>query len=55
MGEKGKKELLKIFEQLNPVNQADLLAHIRVALVAQENTKKEMNRSAKTGRKRKTA
>jgi hypothetical protein len=35
-----KKELLDVFRKLDPVNQADMLAHIQVAYAAQENTKK---------------
>jgi hypothetical protein len=39
--EKDKKELLEVFRRLDPANQADFLAHIRVAYAAQENTKRQ--------------
>jgi hypothetical protein len=39
MDKERKKELLDAFNQLDPVNQADMLAHIRVAYSAQEATK----------------
>jgi hypothetical protein len=37
-----KKELLDNFLRLDPENRANMLAHIRVAVVAQETTKKAM-------------
>jgi hypothetical protein len=38
--ENDKKELLEAFRRLDPENRADVLAHVRVAYAAQENTKK---------------
>jgi hypothetical protein len=35
------KGLLEVFRRLDPVNQADMLAHVRVAYSAQENTKRQ--------------
>jgi hypothetical protein len=39
--DKERKELLETFKRLDPANRADLLAHVRVAYSAQENTKKQ--------------
>jgi hypothetical protein len=39
--DKERKELLETFRRLDPINRVDLLAHIRVAYAAQENTKKQ--------------
>jgi hypothetical protein len=39
--EKDKKELLEVFRRPDPANRADVLAHVRVAYAAQENTKKQ--------------
>jgi hypothetical protein len=39
--DKERKELLETFGRLDPVNRADVLAHVRVAYAAQENTKKQ--------------
>jgi hypothetical protein len=36
-----RKELLETFRRLDPANRADLLAHVRVAYAAQENTKRQ--------------
>jgi hypothetical protein len=41
MDKERKTELLDVFNQLDPVNQADMLAHIRVAYSAQEATKRQ--------------
>jgi hypothetical protein len=38
--EKEREELIETFRRLDPVNRADLLAHVRVAYAAQENTKR---------------
>ena len=38
--EKEQKELLEVFRGLDPEIRADVLAHVRVAYAAQENTKK---------------
>jgi hypothetical protein len=38
---KERKELLEVFRRLDPINRVDLLAHIRVAYAAQENTKRQ--------------
>jgi hypothetical protein len=38
---KERKELLETFGRLDPANRADLLAHVRIAYTAQENTKRE--------------
>jgi hypothetical protein len=40
---KDKKELLDNFMRLDPENKSNVLAYVRVALVAQENTRKAMN------------
>ena len=37
--DKDRKELLKLFKQLDQVNKINMLAHIRVAYAAQEATK----------------
>jgi hypothetical protein len=39
--DKERKELLETFRRLDPINRVDLLAHIRVAYAAQENTKRQ--------------
>jgi hypothetical protein len=39
--DKERKELLDVFKRLDPSNRADVLAHVRVAYAAQENTKKQ--------------
>jgi hypothetical protein len=39
--DKERKELLETFERLDSANRADLLAHVRVAYAAQENTKRQ--------------
>ena len=49
MGRKGEMELLEIFERLDPVNRADVMAHARTVYVTQENTKKAAN-TANTNR-----
>jgi hypothetical protein len=38
--ENERDDLLATFKKLDPENQADMLAHVRVAYAAQENTKK---------------
>jgi hypothetical protein len=45
MEDRDKKELLEIFEKLDPVNKADVLAHFRSTFVTQENTKKAIEES----------
>jgi hypothetical protein len=55
--ENEKKELLEAFRGLDPEIRADVLAHVRVAYAAQENTKKrygllpESNPAQNTGGK----
>jgi hypothetical protein len=43
---KDKKELLDNFMRLDPENRANVLAHVRVAVAAQETTKKSMGKVA---------
>jgi hypothetical protein len=38
--EQEKNAFLEVFRKLDPENQADVLAHVRVAYAAQEHTKK---------------
>ena len=47
------KELLQIFEELDPENRLNILAHFRVALSAQQNALKAM--AAEKPEKRETA
>lgn len=42
--ENDRDKLVKIFEKLDPENQANLLAHVQIAYVAQENAKKHFKR-----------
>ena len=55
MNNKGKKELLEMFGRLDPENQLNILAHVRVALAAQENTRKAISRQDKHDKRRKPA
>jgi len=40
--DKEKIELLENFRKLDPENRANILAHVRVAYAAQENTKRQI-------------
>ena len=42
--ENDREKLEEIFEKLDPESQADVLAHVRVAYAAQENTKRRLGR-----------
>jgi hypothetical protein len=57
--EQDKRELLDTYRKLEPENKANILAHVRVALAAQENTRKAMSTPEKAapapGKGRKTA
>jgi hypothetical protein len=53
--EKDKKELLEIYRRLDQENKENMLAHLRVALSAQENTKKAMKGPAAPDKPRKSA
>ena len=42
--ENEREKLADIFEKLDPESRADVMAHIRVAYAAQENTKRRLGR-----------
>jgi ABC-type branched-subunit amino acid transport system ATPase component len=53
--EKDKKELLETYQKLDPENKMNVLAHVRVALAAQENALKSMGKKKAPAKAKKSA